>query len=131
MQQSTNPSMHQSDNPVLKKSYAFSIAIVHFCLKLQKQKKEYVLSKQLLKSGTSIGANIEEAQRPQSRADFLSKMSIALKEAYESRYWLRIMQDCDLASSSVAQPLLEQLEEVIRLLGAITSTSKSRANRKH
>ena len=98
-------------------------------LKIQKEKKEYVITKQLLKSGTSIGANIEEAQRPQSRADFVSKMSIALKEAYESRYWLRLLRDCSLASTSEVKKHLNCLEEIIRLLGAITSSG--RKNMKH
>lgn len=114
-------------NPIQEKSYAFAIEIVLFCRELQKEKHEYVLSKQLLKSGTSIGANVEEAQRPQSRADFCSKMSIALKEAYETRYWLRLIRDTHLAPSSEVQKYLEALEHIIRLLGAITSSSRKKA----
>lgn len=129
---SNNPSMDQWNNgsitnPVQEKSYAFAVDIVLFCRRQQQDKHEYILSKQLLKSGTSIGANVEEAQRPQSRADFCSKMSIALKEAYETRYWLRLIRDSQLAPSSEVQKYLESLEHIIRLLGAITSSSRKKA----
>lgn len=114
----------RSDNPVLDKSYRFAVDIVRFCRVLQEQKREYILSKQLLRSGTSVGANIEEAQQPQSRADFLSKMSIALKEAYESRYWLRLMCDTNIATSDQLRPFFQQLEEIISLLVRITYSTK-------
>ena len=133
MKNITNGSMDQSNNgsiavknPVQEKSYAFAVDIVKFCWKIQKEKKEYILTKQLIKSGTSVGANIEEAQRPQSRADFISKMSIALKEAYESRFWLRLMRDTALVPASDINPRLTSLEHVIRLLGAITSSSRKK-----
>jgi len=94
-------------------------------MKIQEQKREYVLTKQLLRSGTSIDANVEEAQQPQSRADFTSKMSIALKEAYETRFWLRLFRDSALAMSEDMGTLFEQVDELIRLLVAITLSSKS------
>ncbi len=118
--------MSARENPIQEKSYKFALGIVKFCLKIQKEQKEYVITKQLLKCGTSIGANVEEAQQPQSRADFTSKMSIALKEAYESRFWLRIIRDSGIVSEAEElHTLFLQIEEVIRLLVAITMTSKS------
>ena len=117
----------QVNNPIKDKSYAFALEAVKLCLNIQQEKREYILTKQLLKSGTSIGANVEEAQQPQSRADFTSKMSIALKESYESRYWLRLIRDSGLASTDQIEPLLKQVDEIIRLLVAITMKSKSQA----
>ncbi|HLD64205.1 MAG TPA: four helix bundle protein [Candidatus Peribacteraceae bacterium] len=80
-------------NPLRAKSYEFALAIVNLYKRLQSDQREYVLSKQLLRSATSVGANVEEAQQAQSRRDFILKTSIAMKEAYESRYWLRLLQD--------------------------------------
>ena len=79
------------DNIIEEKSFRFAVRIVNLNKHLQTNKKEFVLSKQLLRSGTSIGANISEAQQAQSRADFLSKLEIALKEASETKYWLRLI----------------------------------------
>ena len=76
---------------VQEKSFRFAIRIVNLCKFLRDEQKEYVLSKQLLRSGTSIGANVAEAQQAQSKADFVNKMNIALKEAYETNYWLRLL----------------------------------------
>lgn len=118
--------MNDGNNPIREKSYMFAVDIVRFCFKIQEKKREYVLTKQLLKSGTSVGANVEEAQQPQSRADFISKMSISLKEAYESRFWLRLIRDSSLAAAQEVEPFLEQVDEIIRILVAITMTSKSR-----
>lgn len=118
--------MENEGNPIREKSYTFAVDIVRFCLKMQEAKREYVVTKQLLKSGTSVGANVEEAQQPQSRADFISKMSIALKEAYESRFWLRLIRDTGLATLQEMGTLFEQIDEIIRLLVTITTSSKSR-----
>ena len=79
------------ENVVVKKSFAFSVRIVNLNKYLSQEKKEYVISKQIYKSGTSIGANVAEAQRAQSTADFVSKMKIALKEASETQYWLQLL----------------------------------------
>lgn len=81
----------QTDNPVRSKSFRFAVRIVNLCKFLHDEHKEFILSKQLLRSGTSIGANIAEAQQAQSKADFISKMNIALKETYETDYWLRLL----------------------------------------
>ena len=86
-------------------------------------KKEYVLSKQLLRSGTGIGANVAEAQRGQSRADFLSKMSIALKEANETQYWLKLLLHTDYLTEKELCSIHDDLEEVLSVLTAICKTS--------
>ena len=88
--------------------------------------KEFVISNQLLKSGTSIGANIQESQHAQGRRDFVSKLSIALKEAYETRYWLQLLHDSDTALQSRTQPLLVGLNEIIPLLITSIKTAKSK-----
>ena len=79
------------EQTVERKSFCFAVRIVKLCKYLRNTQKEYVLSKQLLRSGTSIGANIAEAEQAQSRADFIAKMNIALKEAVETNYWLRLL----------------------------------------
>ena len=112
------------DNPIKDQSYAFALEIVKYCKLLQKE-QEYDLSRQLLNSGTSIGANIEEANQGQSKADFIAKMSISLKEAHETDYWLRLIHDggCDIENRSIA--LRTQLDGVISLLTAIIKSSKA------
>ena len=111
-------------NVVLEKSYSFALAIIEL-YKLMAAQKEYVLSKQLLKSGTSIGANVEEAQAAQSMNDFLSKMSIACKEAREARYWLRLLQQSQLCRIDF-EPHLQHVEELVRLLNSIVKTVSSK-----
>ena len=110
--------------PLHKQSYHFALHAILFSKSLMKE-KEYVLSKQFLRSATSVGANIEEAQQPQSRADFISKLSIALKEATESRYWLHLIHDSGFACSDVVQPLIEQSNQIIGMLVTSIKTSKS------
>ena len=112
-------------SPLMDKSFAFAVNIVFFCFELQKQ-KEYVLSKQLLRSGTSIGANIEEATQGQSRNDFISKLSIALKEAYETRYWLRLLNATKLGDKKKIDQFIIDVNEIIRMLVASIKTAKSR-----
>jgi four helix bundle protein len=108
-------------NPILKLSFEFSIMIIEYCEKLESQRK-YILARQLLRSGTSIGANAMEAQNAESKADFIHKMKIAAKEAEESQYWLWLCQ----YSQSYPDCILQQskLEEVNKVLGKIISTSK-------
>jgi four helix bundle protein len=112
------------ESPIRTKSYALALRIVHLCHFLVQEKREYVMSRQLLKSGTSIGANIEEAQQGQSRRDFTSKCSIALKEAYETRYWLRLLRDSQYIQILQANDLIHETDEVIRLLVIIIKTAK-------
>lgn len=112
------------DNPVAEKSFEFAVRIVNVSKYLRHCKKEYVLSKQLLKSGTSIGANISEAQRGQSRADFSAKMNIALKEASETEYWLRLLYRTDYLTNAEFNSLERDVDELLSLLTAITKTTK-------
>jgi four helix bundle protein len=104
-----------------EKSFEFSLKVIELYQRL-KLKNEFVLSKQLLRSATSIGANVEEALAAQSRRDFLSKMSIASKEARETRYWLRLMKAAKLEGQDYNQ-LLSQAEELARMLTAIVKTT--------
>ncbi|CAN5706984.1 four helix bundle protein [soil metagenome] len=108
-------------NPVREKSYVFALEIVRLQGELL-SKREYVLSRQLVRAGTSIGANVEEAAAAQSRKDFAAKMAIASKEAREAHYWLRLLRDAEMFDGDRAEVLLEQCEELIRLLTAIVKT---------
>jgi four helix bundle protein len=110
-----------SDNIIQKKSFEFALNIIRLYRQMQEQ-REYVLSKQLLRSGTSIGANVEEALAGQSRRDFLSKMSIASKEARETRYWLHLLQESNLVEVDVSN-YLKQIDEIIRILTSIVKTT--------
>lgn len=114
----------EKENVILLKTDAFALRIVKLNKHLREEKKEYELSKQLLKSGTSIGANSEEASGAQSRKDFISKYSIALKEARETRFWLRILRDSDYIDVSTADFYLVDCEEILKILTAILKTTK-------
>ena len=107
------------DNVVVRKSFAFSVRIVNLQRYLVEQKREFVLSRQICKSGTSIGANIAEAQRAQSTADFISKMKIALKEANETQYWLNLLFQTHYISNRQHASLSRDLEEILKILTAI------------
>ena len=110
-------------NLVQKKSYDFALKIIEL-YKLLFEQKEYVLSKQLLRSGTSIGANIEEATAGQSKRDFLAKMAIASKEARETNYWLRLLRDGHLCPSIDLSEIIDESEQLIKILTAIVKTSQ-------
>ena len=112
------------DNLIETKSFDFAVRIVKLCTYLQTDKKEYVLSKQLLRSGTSIGANIAEAEQAQSKADFISKMNIALKETVETNYWLRLLQATDYLSDAEFSSIHSDCKELERMLTAIIKTAK-------
>lgn len=114
------------DNIIVQKTYDFSIEIVLVYKFLIEQKKEFVLSKQLLKSWTSIGANIEEAIWWQSRKDFLSKISIAYKEARETKYRLRILKDTSFLPEDKFHPLIDNIEEILKILWAIQKSTKAK-----
>jgi len=116
----------KSDNVVQQKSFAFAIRIVKVYKHLISEKKEFVLSKQLLRSGTSIGANIEESIGGQSEKDFLSKISISYKEARETMYWLKLLQATEYLSEQEATSLLNDAEEICKILGKIQITLKNR-----
>jgi four helix bundle protein len=111
---------------VLKiKSYKFAIRIVKLSQFLTKEKKEFVLSKQILKSGTAIGALIREAEFAQSKADFINKMNIALKEANETIYWLEILKDTGYIDDKLFKSLNNDCEELIKMLVSTVKTSKN------
>jgi four helix bundle protein len=111
-------------NPILKLSFDFSLMIIDYCESLDSNKK-YIISRQLLKSGTSIGANAMEAQNAESKIDFIHKMKIAAKEAEESQYWLWL---CEYASSYPdCSQLQSKIEEIHKVLGKILSSSKKRS----
>jgi four helix bundle protein len=107
-----------------QKSYAFAIRIVRLYQFLVSEKREFVLSKQVLKSGTAIGALIREGEFGQSRADFTSKMSIALKEANETDYWLNLLKDTDYFSEKMFESISQDCVELIKLLVKSVKTSK-------
>ena len=108
---------------VEQKSFLFAVRIVKLCEYLRKTKKEYTLSKQLLRAGTSIGANVAEAQQAQSRADFSSKINIALKEAVEANYWLRLLNATDILSQREFQSIITDCRELEKMLTAIVKTT--------
>jgi len=106
------------------KSYSFSIRIVKLYQYLIKGYQEYSLAKQILRSGTSIGANIEEATGGHSKKEFLSKLSISYREARETHYWLRILFDTDYIDKKLFESLLKDCEEILRILSKIQLTTK-------
>ena len=116
------------DNIILNKSFEFAIRVVKLYKYLCDEKKEYVLSKQLLRSGTSIGANINEAQAGQSKADFIAKMSIASKEARESKYWIDLLIKTDYLNinDEHTKSLLNDIEEIVKLLTSIVKSSQGK-----
>lgn len=109
-------------NIIRNKSFNFALKVINLNQELVRN-KEFVLSKQLLKSGTSIGANVEEAGAAQSKKDFIAKMSIASKEARETKYWLRLLKHSNLLSFD-AKTYLEDINEIIKILTAIVKTSQ-------
>jgi four helix bundle protein len=113
------------ENVIQIKSYAFAIKIVNICKFLQAEKKEYILSKQLIRSGTSIGANIEEAIGGQSRKDFFAKRTISYKEARETKYWIRLLTDTNYLTKEQTAPLLNDIEELLRIIGSIQKTIRN------
>lgn len=115
----------REDNVILHKSYAFAVRIVRLSQFLAAEKQAYQLADQIRRSGTSIGANMEEAVGGQSSKDFVSKCSIAYKEARESHYWLRLLRDTGYISSEQADSLLTDCEELRKILTAIIKSSKS------
>lgn len=116
----------KENNPVEQKSKAFAIRIIRLYQYLSTEKKEYILSKQVLRSGTSIGANVKEGTRAQSKADFQAKMQIALKEAGETQYWLELLMETDYITEQAGKSLLVDCEEIIKLIVTIVKTSKQR-----
>jgi four helix bundle protein len=115
------PMRNDKENVIVEKSFLFALEVVAYCELLEENRK-YVIARQLLKSGTSIGANIREAQNAESKIDFLHKIKIAAKEADETEYWLLICKSTP--SYPVVEKLLEKVSELIKILTKIISTSK-------
>lgn len=113
------------ENAVYEKSFEFAVRIVNLHKYLTLEQKEFTMSKQLLRCGTSIGANISEAQKGQSRADFAAKMCIALKEANETEYWLRLLNRTEYINKKQFDSLYTDIEEIISLLTAICKTASA------
>lgn len=114
---------HTSDNIIAVKSKSFALRCIRLYQHLTSARHEYVLSKQLLRSGTSIGANVKEAIRGQTKPDFGTKMNIALKEASESEYWIELLHESDYINSTEAESLLADCRELIRILTSIVKTT--------
>ena len=112
-------------NVVKDKSFAFALRVVKLAKNLQDEKREFVLSRQVLRSGTAVGALVREAEHAQSRADFISKMSIALKEANETDYWIDVLHQSGLITQEDHGSMHPDVQELIKLLVAIVKTSKA------
>jgi len=111
---------------LVDKSYDFSIRMVKLNKYLNNEKKEYVLSKQLLRSGTAVGALVAEAQYAQSKADFINKLQVALKEANESKYWIRLLHDTEFLTLQMFESILPDIEALIKMLTSSINTTKEK-----
>ncbi len=111
---------------ILDRSVAYSLRLIKFYRALEKDSAGRILGRQLLRSGTSIGANVHEAQGAQSKADFIAKMSIAQKEAQETGYWLRLTEEAGLIASSQMGGLRDENQQILKILSAILLSSKAR-----
>jgi four helix bundle protein len=118
--------MKTKKNIIKVKTYDFAKAIVRICQYLQREKKEFVLSRQLLRSGTAPGAQVREAEQAESRKDFVHKMSIGLKEANETAYWLNLLKDTDYLSREQFAPLHKECTEIICILVSIVKSSREK-----
>lgn len=117
----------KTDNIVVDKSKTFALRIIRLYQYLQNDKKEFILSKQLLRSGTSIGANIREAIRGQSKADFYAKMNISLKEAGETEYWLELLHESGYIEQKAFDSIYDDCQQLIKILVSITKTQRGGA----
>ena len=117
--------MKAKPNIIKEKTYRFAIDIVLLYKEMMKR-NEFILSKQIVRAGTSIGANIEESVAAQSRKDFISKMAISSKEARETNYWLRLIRDANLLKDVDLTSLINESEEIIKIITSIVKTSKTK-----
>ena len=120
----------EKQNILKDKSFSFALRVVKAYKYLAKEKNEYVLSKQLLRCGTAIGALVREAEYAQSPPDFINKMSIALKEANETEYWLMLLNECEYIENDVYSSVINECQELLRLLISTINTSKRKLNKK-
>lgn len=119
--------MGKKENVLSEKSLKFAVRIVKFYKFLREEKKEFVLSKQVLRCGTSIGANVRESRNAQSDADFISKLNIALKEADETQYWLELLQLSEVISKESFESLNKDVDELISMLVSAIKTMKNKS----
>ena len=121
-----NEELEMKNNVIVEKSKAFALRVIKMYKYLVDTKNEFVMAKQVLRSGTSIGANIREAQRGQSKPDFYAKLNIALKEAEETAYWLELLHESGFVSLDLFESIYADCQEVIRVLVSITATQRSK-----
>ena len=114
------------NNVIHEKSLVFAVRIVRLCRYLEEKHHEYVMSKQIIRSGTSVGANVRESRNAQSDADFVSKLSIALKEADETQFWLDVLYRSEAIDEKMYMSLNDDVKELIALLTSIIKTMKSK-----
>ncbi|MBM2813796.1 MAG: CHP02436-containing protein [Ignavibacteria bacterium] len=118
------------ENIIVGKSYKFAIRIIKLYKFLIDEKKEYVISKQILRSGTSIGANINEAQSAESKMDFVHKLGISAKETRETEYWLNLLKDTNYIDKKSFDSISKDSSEILKIINSIILTSKERSNAK-
>lgn len=115
----------KKDNVVLDKSFRFAVRIIRLYQHLKDTKKEFVLSKQMLRSGTSIGANVREGNNAESKADFINKMGVAQKESDETMYWLELLKETDYLTANEFDSIYQDANELLKLIRSIILTSKN------
>ena len=113
------------NNPIVEKSFGFAVKIINIARSIRKE-REYELARQILRSGTSIGANVAEAQTAQSERDFLAKMYIAYKETSETIYWIRLLNATEIISEKEYQGVIKDAEEILKILSSITKSMEER-----
>ena len=118
----------EKENIIQQKSFDFAVSIINTFKVIQKERHEYILTKQILRSGTSIGANIEEAIGAYTQKDFLYKINISYKEARETKYWIKLMLKTELINIESASQLIEELDSILRILAKIQKTLREKLN---
>ena len=116
----------KTDNVILTKSKAFALRVIGLYKYLRSEKREYVMSKQILRSGTSIGANVREGNHGQTKPDFITKMNIALKEADETCYWLELLFESGYVSKKAFESMHEDCTELVRILSSIVISARKK-----
>jgi four helix bundle protein len=112
------------ENIIVSKTYSFALRAIKLYVHLKDDKREFILSKQFLRSATSIGANVSEAEVAPSKKDFVNKLSISLKETRETNYWLRLLRDSEIIETKLAESFISEIEEIQKIITAIIKTSK-------
>lgn len=119
------------ENVILDKTYKFAVRIVRLNKYLCRSTNQFDIARQILRSGTSVGANTEEAIGAESKKDFIHKISISYKEARETKYWLRLLRDAEILNHNMVESLLIEIEEILAILGKIKITSSKSIRKKH